>query len=146
MISLYKVPCILVATVGLHIAATAPQPPPSADEKEIKNTMEGFMKQRSGPLAVKVLNHPPSPYAFLKAWISYLEYMLGSWYRGGRGDLGLPHAIPKNFAEDSLPIDTPGYRRADPSDSALRLWYILVRSRWICSIQMLPRAGPPIHL
>jgi len=41
--------------VGLHTAATSPQPPPSTHDKEIKNTMEVFMKQRSGPFIVKTI-------------------------------------------------------------------------------------------
>ncbi|RDB16674.1 Delta(14)-sterol reductase [Hypsizygus marmoreus] len=41
--------------VGLQIAATAPNPPPPSDEKSMSTSFEGFMKQRSGPMAVKAI-------------------------------------------------------------------------------------------
>lgn len=52
--SLFKIPCILVAMVGLQITVTPPHPPPPPDEKAASTRLEIIMKQRSGPFAVGV--------------------------------------------------------------------------------------------
>lgn len=53
--SLLKIPCMLIAMIGLHITATAPQPPARPEDTLLlTNRMERFMKLRFGPLAVKV--------------------------------------------------------------------------------------------
>lgn len=54
MLPLVKVPCILVAMVGLQIAVTPPHPPPAEEEKAASTKLEVILKQRSGPLVVKV--------------------------------------------------------------------------------------------
>jgi len=51
--SLAKIPCILVAMVGLQITVTPPHPPPSPDEKALSTALEIILKQRSGPLILK---------------------------------------------------------------------------------------------
>lgn len=53
MLPLVKIPCILVAMVGLQIAITPPHPPPSEEEKAASTRLEVVLKQRSGPLVVK---------------------------------------------------------------------------------------------
>lgn len=54
MFLLVKVPCILVAMVGLQVAITPPHPPPTNDEKAESTKMEAALKQRSAPILVKV--------------------------------------------------------------------------------------------
>lgn len=54
MLPLVKVPCILVAMVGLQVAVTPPHPPPKEDEKAASTKLEVALKQRSAPLMVKV--------------------------------------------------------------------------------------------
>lgn len=50
---LIKIPCILVAMVGLQIAVTPPHPPPSSDERAPSTRLEVIVKQRTGPFLVK---------------------------------------------------------------------------------------------
>ncbi|KAF5385824.1 hypothetical protein D9615_002460 [Tricholomella constricta] len=47
-------PVLSVAMIGLQITATAPHPPPLPDETLLSTRLEGFVKRRSGALAVKV--------------------------------------------------------------------------------------------
>lgn len=51
---LFRLPCILVAMVGLNTTATPPHPPPRAEEIAPSTTLEVLIKQRIGPLIVKV--------------------------------------------------------------------------------------------
>lgn len=51
---LIRIPCILVATVGLHVAITPPNPPPREEEKAASTKLESFFGFRSGPLQFKV--------------------------------------------------------------------------------------------
>ena len=51
---LFRLPCILVAMVGLSTTTTPPQPPPPAEEIAPSTTLEVLIKQRIGPLIVKV--------------------------------------------------------------------------------------------
>lgn len=53
---LIKIPCILIAMVGLYMTATPPHPPPSVDEKAPSTRLEVILQRRSGPLLIKVRN------------------------------------------------------------------------------------------
>jgi len=53
--SLLKIPCILIAMVGLQITTTAPHPPALPEETLVSTRMEGIIKWRSGPAAVKLI-------------------------------------------------------------------------------------------
>jgi hypothetical protein len=54
---LFRVPCILVAMVGLNTTVTPPHPPPDIEETVPSINLEGVLKQRLGPLMVKVCPH-----------------------------------------------------------------------------------------
>ena len=51
---LFRVPCILVAMVGLNTTVTPPHPPPNTEEAVPSINLEALLKQRLGPLTVKV--------------------------------------------------------------------------------------------
>ena len=56
-IALAKIPLLLLATAGLHIAVTPPQPPPDETEKAAASRvvrLEAMLKTRSVPATVKV--------------------------------------------------------------------------------------------
>ncbi|KAF8629241.1 hypothetical protein AX17_005820 [Amanita inopinata Kibby_2008] len=52
---LVKIPCIMVAMVGLQIATTPPHPPPSETEAAKSTRLEVVLKQRVGQTAVKAI-------------------------------------------------------------------------------------------
>jgi hypothetical protein len=54
---LLRVPCILVAMIGLNTTVTPPHPPPKAEETAPSVNLESLLKQRLGPLTVKVCRH-----------------------------------------------------------------------------------------
>jgi hypothetical protein len=51
---LVKLPCILVAIVGLQVATTPPYPPPSRSESVESTPLEFIIKQRTGQTTIKV--------------------------------------------------------------------------------------------
>jgi len=53
MLSLVRIPCILVATVSLHIALTPPAPPPTEGERAPSTTLEALIGHPFLPLALK---------------------------------------------------------------------------------------------
>ena len=54
---LFRVPCILVAMVGLNTTVTPPHPPPDLEEVVPSINLESVLKQRFAPLMVKVCSH-----------------------------------------------------------------------------------------
>ncbi|KAF9449179.1 hypothetical protein P691DRAFT_812871, partial [Macrolepiota fuliginosa MF-IS2] len=52
---LIKIPCILVAMVGLHITVTPPHPPPTEEEKAASTGLEVVIKRRSGATIVRTI-------------------------------------------------------------------------------------------
>lgn len=54
MFSLIKIPCILVATVGLHVSTTPPAPPPTEGERVASTTLEALLGLPLAPLILKV--------------------------------------------------------------------------------------------
>ncbi|KAF7361962.1 Protein-S-isoprenylcysteine O-methyltransferase [Mycena venus] len=52
--SLMKIPCILYAMLGFQIAVTPPHPPPPPDEQLASTFFEVLLRQRSGPVVIKV--------------------------------------------------------------------------------------------
>jgi len=52
--SLFRVPCILVAMVGINTTSTPPVPPPRSEESAPSTMLESVLKQRFLPLVVKV--------------------------------------------------------------------------------------------
>jgi len=135
LMALFKVPCILIAMVGLHTAATSPQPPPSIDDKEIKNTMEGFMKQRSGPFIVKVRS---LFLASLPKVNFVLDYMLGSGSSGKCSNCGKPRTPAQDIARDSLHASCPRKCREDPVFSGFPRGHFLDWARGIHPVPVLP--------
>lgn len=57
---LFRVPCILLAMIGLNMTVTPPYPPPDPEETVPSIRLECILKQRLGPLAVKVCQHSKS--------------------------------------------------------------------------------------
>jgi len=55
---LLRVPCIILALMGLEITVTPPQPPPLKDEEAPSTNLEIVIKQRCGPALVKVRPRP----------------------------------------------------------------------------------------
>ncbi|KAF8210118.1 hypothetical protein K438DRAFT_1710692 [Mycena galopus ATCC 62051] len=54
--SLIKIPCILYAILGFHLAVTPPHPPPPPEQLASTSTFfEVLLRQRSGPVVVKCL-------------------------------------------------------------------------------------------
>lgn len=54
MFSLVKIPCILIATVGLHVSTTPPAPPPTEGERVVSTTLEALLGLPLAPLVLKV--------------------------------------------------------------------------------------------
>jgi len=52
---LFRLPCILIAMVGLNTTVTPPHPPPRAEET-VPSTLEALLKQRVGPVIVKSIS------------------------------------------------------------------------------------------
>ncbi|KAJ6586812.1 hypothetical protein DFH09DRAFT_1141604 [Mycena vulgaris] len=50
-----KIPCILYAMLGLHLAVTPPTPAPPLGEQLAPTPLETVLRQRSGPVVVKSL-------------------------------------------------------------------------------------------
>ena len=67
--SLIKIPCILVAMVGIHTATTPPQPPPSVNETAPSTKLEVLIKPRWGPVIVKVYNFTPILYPMIVRYL-----------------------------------------------------------------------------
>lgn len=53
LLPLTKIPCILLATIGLQITATPPHPPPAKSEEAPSTSWEVVVKQRGGPVVIK---------------------------------------------------------------------------------------------
>ncbi|KAJ8077111.1 hypothetical protein PM082_001539 [Marasmius tenuissimus] len=53
--SLLRIPCVILATMGLEITATPPQPPPLKNEEAPSTDWEIILKQRCGPALVKMI-------------------------------------------------------------------------------------------
>ncbi|KAE9401561.1 hypothetical protein BT96DRAFT_817728 [Gymnopus androsaceus JB14] len=52
LLPLTKIPCILLATIGLQITATPPHPPPAKSEEAPSTSWEVVVKQRGGPVLI----------------------------------------------------------------------------------------------
>ncbi|KAJ3794733.1 hypothetical protein GGU11DRAFT_281114 [Lentinula aff. detonsa] len=55
LLLLTKIPCILLATIGLHITATPPHPPPAKNELAPSTSWEFVVKYRGGPVMIKLI-------------------------------------------------------------------------------------------
>ncbi|KAJ3749113.1 hypothetical protein DFH05DRAFT_1390493 [Lentinula detonsa] len=55
LLVLTKIPCILLATIGLHITATPPHPPPAKNELAPSTKWEFVVKYRGGPVMIKFI-------------------------------------------------------------------------------------------
>jgi len=53
MLPLVRIPCILVATVGLHVTATPPTPPPTEGERAASTMLEAFLGHTFLPSVLK---------------------------------------------------------------------------------------------
>jgi len=53
MLPLVRIPCILVATVGFHVAATPPNPPPAEEERVPSTKLEVLLGYQFTPLIIK---------------------------------------------------------------------------------------------
>jgi len=53
MFPLVKIPCILIATVGLHVSTTPPAPPPTEGERVASTTLEALLGLPLAPLVLK---------------------------------------------------------------------------------------------
>lgn len=58
LLPLTKIPCILLATIGLQITVTPPHPPPAKSEEAPSTTWEVVLKQRGGPVVIKASSNP----------------------------------------------------------------------------------------
>ncbi|KAJ4468216.1 hypothetical protein J3R30DRAFT_3305861 [Lentinula aciculospora] len=55
LLALTKISCILLATIGLHITATPPHPPPAKSDQAPSTSWEVIVKYRGGPVMVKFI-------------------------------------------------------------------------------------------
>ncbi|KAF9071094.1 hypothetical protein BDP27DRAFT_1446582 [Rhodocollybia butyracea] len=55
LLPLIKIPCILLATIGLQITATPPHPPPAKSDEAPSTSLEVIVKQRGGPIIIKLI-------------------------------------------------------------------------------------------
>ncbi|GAW01792.1 ICMT-domain-containing protein [Lentinula edodes] len=55
VLALTKVPCILLATMGLHVTATPPHPPPAKSDQAPSTNWEIIVKQRGVPATIKFI-------------------------------------------------------------------------------------------
>lgn len=57
MLPLVRIPCILVATVGLHVSVTPPTPPPTEGERAASTSLEALLGHTFPPSLFKVRKH-----------------------------------------------------------------------------------------
>jgi len=145
--------------VGLQIAVTPPHPPPNSDEGAPSTRLEVIVKQRTGPLLVKVCKSPKC-----RPWIDQNQLKISQMINHGnltvlftvdllgcrrcrsRGDSC--HSHTQSYPLPNCSFYSCARERLGPHPiiSALPFRYPFDRPGWIYPIPLLSRTRTPLHI
>lgn len=155
VLALTKVPCILLATMGLHVTATPPHPPPAKSDQAPSTNWEVIVKQRGVPATIKVFYSDHIIDVELTS-LCFAVYMLGGCIRR---NIAYRHTnLGISVIHDDYSVSS-GYANADRP--TFHIWFVFGESvpfttissrnlpryhRRLHPLPLLSRIGPHVHL